>query len=146
MLCSLMTTLDFHGSILCTANLISLNILFIFKNLLHASLMLKFESFKVMKVGNLLMVSLHVTWSTLASAISLLAQKLPNKMELLSASIDILLNLGLIMMFHARLSSHFWVECFSTTAFLINKLPSPHLKMDSPFFWLFGKHPDYSTF
>lgn len=30
--------------------------------------------------------------------------------------------------------------------FLINQLPSPNLHMESPFFCLFGKHPDYSTF
>jgi transposase InsO family protein len=54
--------------------------------------------------------------------------------------------LGLTMMFHARLPTRFWVECFSTAAFLINRLPSPHLGMESPFFRLFGKHPDYSTF
>jgi hypothetical protein len=50
------------------------------------------------------------------------------------------------MMHHARLPSRFWVECFSTATFLINRLPSPNLNMESPFFRLFGKHPDYSTF
>jgi hypothetical protein len=50
------------------------------------------------------------------------------------------------MMFHAHLPSRFWVECFFTITFLINRLPSSHLGMDSPFFLLFGKQPDYSTF
>ena len=54
--------------------------------------------------------------------------------------------LGLTMMFHARLPPRFWVDCFSTAVFLINRLTSQHLGMNSPFFQLYGKHPDYSTF
>ncbi|GKV11134.1 hypothetical protein SLEP1_g22416 [Rubroshorea leprosula] len=53
--------------------------------------------------------------------------------------------LGLTMMFHANIPSKYWVECFSTAVFLINRLPSPTLKMDSPYFRLFQKHPDYSS-
>jgi hypothetical protein len=61
MLCLLTIIHDLHGSILCIANLIYLNALFIFRNLSLASLMLKFMFFKVMKVANLVMEVLHVT-------------------------------------------------------------------------------------
>lgn len=55
-----------------------------------------------------------------------------------------IIDLGLTMMFHAKLPSHFWLEYFFTAVFLLNRLPSPMLNMDSPFFRLYGKHPDYS--
>ena len=54
--------------------------------------------------------------------------------------------LGLTMMFHAKIPPRFWLECFSTAVFLLNRLPSPTLGMDSPFYRLYGKHPDYGTF
>jgi hypothetical protein len=53
--------------------------------------------------------------------------------------------LGLTMMFHAHLPPRFWTECFSTAVHLINRLPSPTLDMESPFFRLYGKQPDYSS-
>lgn len=48
-------------------------------------------------------------------------------------------------MFHALLPPHFWVECFFTTVFLINQLPSSQLGMDSLFFRLYRQHLDYGT-
>ena len=54
--------------------------------------------------------------------------------------------LRLTMMFHAHLPPRFWIDCFSTAVFLINRLPSPHLNMESPFFKLYGRNPDYSSF
>ena len=53
--------------------------------------------------------------------------------------------LGLTMMFHAKIPTRFWLECFSTAVFLLNRLLSPTLGMDSPFYRLNGKHPDYGT-
>ncbi|GMY38248.1 Zinc finger, CCCH-type [Fagus crenata] len=47
--------------------------------------------------------------------------------------------LGLTMMFHAHLQPRFWTECFSTTVHLINRLPSPTLDMESPFFRLYAQ-------
>ena len=44
-----------------------------------------------------------------------------------------IIELGLTMMFHAHLPPRFWIECFSTVVYLINRLPSPTLGMDSPF-------------
>jgi hypothetical protein len=38
----------------------------------------------------------------------------------------------------------FWDEAFSTTAFLINRLPSHVLNYSSPFEKLFGTKPDYN--
>ena len=52
--------------------------------------------------------------------------------------------LGLTMMFHAYLPPRFWTDCFSTVVFLINRLPSPHLNMESPFFRFYGRNLDYS--
>jgi hypothetical protein len=52
---------------------------------------------------------------------------------------------GLTMVFHAQLPKHFWVDAFMTTVFLINRLPSSVLKMETPFFKLHGTHPDYNS-
>ncbi|RVW30074.1 Retrovirus-related Pol polyprotein from transposon RE1 [Vitis vinifera] len=51
---------------------------------------------------------------------------------------------GLTLMFHARVPLSLWVEAFSTTVFLINRLPSPLLDGKTPYELLFGKQPDYS--
>ena len=44
-----------------------------------------------------------------------------------------IIELSPTMMFHAHLPPRFWIECFSTVVYLINRLPSPTLGMDSPF-------------
>ena len=41
--------------------------------------------------------------------------------------------------------ARFWVECFATAVFLINRLPSHNLNMDSPFYTYYGRHPNHST-
>ena len=56
-----------------------------------------------------------------------------------------IIELGLTIMFHAHLPPRFWTECFSTAVYLINRLPSLTLRMDSPFSKLYGKQPDYSS-
>lgn len=48
------------------------------------------------------------------------------------------------MLFHAKLPKFFWVEAFLTAMFLINRLPSQAIAMESPFYRLFSRHPDYS--
>ncbi|KAL6335523.1 hypothetical protein AAG906_030651 [Vitis piasezkii] len=52
--------------------------------------------------------------------------------------------MGLTLMFHARVPLSLWVEAFSTAVFLINRLPSPLLDGKTPYELLFGKQPDYS--
>jgi hypothetical protein len=54
--------------------------------------------------------------------------------------------LGLTMMVHSKIPKRFWVDAFSTSVFLINRLPSSVLNMSSPFQALFGKNPDFSSF
>jgi hypothetical protein len=39
----------------------------------------------------------------------------------------------------------FWVEALSTAVYLINRLPSPTLHLDSPYSRLFGVLPDYNS-
>lgn len=53
--------------------------------------------------------------------------------------------LGLTMMLHANIPKKYWIDCFSAAVFLINRLPTPSLGMESPFFCLLGKQPDYFT-
>ena len=51
---------------------------------------------------------------------------------------------GLTMLFHVKLPKFFWVEAFLTAVFLIYRLPSQAIAMESPFYRLFSRHPDYS--
>ena len=51
---------------------------------------------------------------------------------------------GLTLMFHALVLLSLWVEAFSTTVFLINRLPSSLLDGKTPYELFFGKQPDYS--
>ena len=48
------------------------------------------------------------------------------------------------MIFHNGAPNFLWVEAFTTTAFLINRLPSSSLYLNSPYFCLHGDHPNYS--
>jgi hypothetical protein len=49
------------------------------------------------------------------------------------------------MLFHAQLPKYFWVDAFMTAVYLINRLPSSVLKMETPFFKLHETHPDYNS-
>ncbi|GAB2285419.1 hypothetical protein Dimus_039704 [Dionaea muscipula] len=51
---------------------------------------------------------------------------------------------GLTMMFHSHAPLLLWVESFSTTCYLINRLPSPVLSGKSPHELLYGKLLTYS--
>jgi hypothetical protein len=48
-------------------------------------------------------------------------------------------------MLESSVPSRFWVEAFSTAVYLINRLPSSTLSLDSPYFRLFGVPPDYNS-
>lgn len=52
--------------------------------------------------------------------------------------------LGQTMMLHAKIPKRYWVDCFTIVVYLINRLPSSVLNMDSPYSRLFGVQPDYS--
>ena len=54
-----------------------------------------------------------------------------------------LTEISLTLLASASLPSNFWGESFSTTATIINYLPSPALNNMSPFEKLFHKKPDY---
>jgi hypothetical protein len=50
------------------------------------------------------------------------------------------------MLFHSYVPLRFWVDAFSTTIFIINRLPIPTLDGLSPFEILYSKSPTYSNF
>ena len=52
--------------------------------------------------------------------------------------------LGLSLMFHSSIPKPYWLEAFSTTAYLINRLPTLVLNSTSPYEVLFNTRPDYS--
>lgn len=67
-----------------------------------------------------------------------------NKMELPKGSTDILLKLGFQCLFmHICMPLRYWVKSFITCNYLINRLPTPVLDMETLFCKLFGKSPDY---
>ncbi|KAB2601869.1 hypothetical protein D8674_002874 [Pyrus ussuriensis x Pyrus communis] len=51
--------------------------------------------------------------------------------------------MGLCLLAQSHLPHKFWVEAFTTAAFLINRLPLHHLGNISPYEKLFAKVPDY---
>ena len=53
---------------------------------------------------------------------------------------------GLALLFHFHLSPRFWVDAFSTAAYIINWLPTPLLGGKSPFELLYGSSPNYENF
>ena len=52
---------------------------------------------------------------------------------------------SLTMLFHAQLLKNLWVKAFNTAVYLINLLPSTVLNMETAFFKLYGKYPDYTS-
>ena len=48
------------------------------------------------------------------------------------------------MIFHSGVPNFLWVEAFTTTTFLINRFPSSSINFNSPYFRLYGVHPNYS--
>ena len=51
---------------------------------------------------------------------------------------------GLTLLAHASVPFHFWSDAFTTTCFLINRLPSRLLHMKTPLELLLGQIPDYT--
>ena len=56
-----------------------------------------------------------------------------------------IVEMGLTMLFNAKLPLSLWVDAFLTAVYLINRLPSTVLKMESPFFMLFEQYPEYRS-
>ena len=54
-----------------------------------------------------------------------------------------IVEMGLTLLANASMPLKFWDEAFTTTCFLINRLPSPLLHNKSPFEILFHQTPDY---
>lgn len=52
---------------------------------------------------------------------------------------------GLTLLAQSGLPMTFWWNLFHTETFLINRLPTPVLHNQSPYFKLFGKEPDYTS-
>uniref|UniRef100_A0A2N9HM89 Integrase catalytic domain-containing protein n=1 Tax=Fagus sylvatica TaxID=28930 RepID=A0A2N9HM89_FAGSY len=53
---------------------------------------------------------------------------------------------GLALLFHSHTSPRFWVDAFSTAAYIINRLPTSLLGGKSPFELLYGSSPNYAAF
>lgn len=52
---------------------------------------------------------------------------------------------GLAMMFNAHVPPDYWVEAFSATVFIINRLPTKVLDLKSPYELAFSYQPDYTN-
>ncbi|MCI01597.1 retrovirus-related pol polyprotein from transposon tnt 1-94, partial [Trifolium medium] len=53
--------------------------------------------------------------------------------------------LGLTLLAQAKMPLHYWWEAFSTSVYLINRLPSSVNPNESPYSLLFEKEPDYDV-
>ena len=54
-----------------------------------------------------------------------------------------LLDMVRTLLLQSSVPPRFWVEALSTAVYLINRLPSQQLGFDSPYYRLFGVHPNY---
>lgn len=50
---------------------------------------------------------------------------------------------GRTLLIHSSMPKKYWTFAFATATYLINRLPTPVLDMDSPFHKLFGTQPNY---
>ena len=51
---------------------------------------------------------------------------------------------GLALLAHLGLQTKYWVDAFLTAIYLINRLPTPTLSSQTPYFKLFNHAPDYN--
>ena len=51
---------------------------------------------------------------------------------------------GLALLAHSGLQTKYWVDAFLTAIYLINRLPTPTLSNQTPYFKLFNHAPDYN--
>ncbi|KAK2373624.1 putative mitochondrial protein [Trifolium repens] len=56
-----------------------------------------------------------------------------------------LVETGLTLLSKANLPMKYWDHAFITAAFLINRIPTPVLQNNSPYYVLLNKHPDYKA-
>ena len=52
---------------------------------------------------------------------------------------------GLTLMFQAHVPLRYWVDAFLTAVFLINRMPSTSINMQTPYSKLFNHDPDYGS-
>jgi len=57
-----------------------------------------------------------------------------------------LLDVTRTLLIESSVPSKYWVEALSTAVYLINRLPSKVLNLESPYYCLFHKHPSYHSF
>ena len=55
-----------------------------------------------------------------------------------------LVETGLTLLTHASMPKKYWTYAFATANYLINRLPTPVLNMDTPLHKIFGTQPNYS--
>ena len=55
-----------------------------------------------------------------------------------------LLDIVRSLLLESSVPPKFWPEVLSTAVHIINRLPSPRIENDTPYFHLFHKHPTYS--
>ena len=67
----------------------------------------------------------------------------PEKTDFVGRCHHTIRELGMTMIFHSGVPNFLWVEAFTTTTFLINRLPSSSVNFNSPYFRLYGVHPNY---
>ena len=53
--------------------------------------------------------------------------------------------MGLTLLYQSKLPMKYWVDAFLTSIFIINRLPTNKLNMESPFLKLFGTNPNYEN-
>lgn len=51
---------------------------------------------------------------------------------------------GMTMLTHAAMPKSYWTYAFATATYLINRLPTPVIDMETPFHKLFGTQPNYT--
>ncbi|CAJ2640052.1 unnamed protein product [Trifolium pratense] len=84
----------------------------------------------------------HLTYSGIAQQLS--CPYTPEQNGLAERKHRHIVETGLTLLFHANIPLKFWVDAFLTSVYLINRLPLSSIGKDTPYFKLFGKHPDYS--
>lgn len=57
-----------------------------------------------------------------------------------------IVHIGLTLLSHAYLPLKYWDHAFITVLYLINRLPFASINKNTPYFSLFGQHPDYQFF
>ena len=136
-----MITPSLFGYICCDTNLKFSSVFVIFKVLLNGNLVIRFVLYK--QIGGEYQ-ALHSFFQRIGIDHHVSCPHAHQQNGSAERKHRHIVEMGLTLLAHSSMPLKFWDEAFTSTVFLINRLPSKVIANQTPFERLFGTQPDYT--